>query len=221
GREVVHPGQAHHLPPGMLVGGGLLGLGPLDLLDPGPQHPPGQRPGRLPDAGQAVTRLRDDVRDRAHATALPLLWTLRPLGLPAIFYPQKPPPPRRRRRRATVPPWPTARTPPTRVGNRPGSTPRCRTRPGSGTTGSAARTTTRSTGWPGTSTGRSTPRSSTWPAPRASSWPGPSGTWPARPGSASSWTSAPACRPSTTPTRAPSGWPPTSGSCTSTTTRWS
>ena len=34
-------------------------------------------------------------------------------------------------------------------------------------------------------------------------------TWPARPASGSSSTSAPACRPRTTPTRSPSGWPRT------------
>ena len=67
---------------------------------------------------------------------------------------------------------------------------------------------------------RSSPRSSTSPAPPGSSWAAPSGTWPARPGSASSWTSAPACPPPTTPTRSPSGWPRTRGSSTSTTTRW-
>ena len=39
-------------------------------------------------------------------------------------------------------------------------------------------------------------------------------------GSGSSWTSAPACRPSTTPTRSPNVWPQTPGSSTSTTTRW-
>ena len=44
----------------------------------------------------------------------------------------------------------------------------------------------------------------------ARSSPGRSGTWPARPGYGSSWTSAPGCRPRTTPTRWPSRWRPES-----------
>ena len=50
----------------------------------------------------------------------------------------------------------------------------------------------------------STPASATTPALTGRSWPARSGTWPARRESASSWTSAPACQPPTTPTRSPS-----------------
>ena len=59
--------------------------------------------------------------------------------------------------------------------------------------------------------------------PRASgrSSPARSAIWPVRPASASSSTSAPGCRPSTTPTRSPSASLRIPGSSTSTTTLWS
>jgi hypothetical protein len=62
GREVVHAGQAHDLPPRVLVGARLPRLGAFDLLDPVPEQPPRQRPGRMPDADQAVTRRRHHLR---------------------------------------------------------------------------------------------------------------------------------------------------------------
>ena len=57
---------------------------------------------------------------------------------------------------------------------------------------------------------RSSPTSSRSPAPPAQFLPAPSATWPARRASASSWTSAPACPPPTTPTRSPSAIAPES-----------
>ena len=64
------------------------------------------------------------------------------------------------------------------------------------------------------------PRSPWWPAPPGRSSTGASATSPARRASGSSSTSAPACRPPTTPTRSPSGSRRTPGWSTSTTTRW-
>src|SRR4029453_11902551 len=68
---------------------------------------------------------------------------------------------------------------------------------------------------------RGLPRDRRHRPPPGSAAPGPSAPWPVRPRSASSWTSVPACRPPTTPTRWPSGSPPTPGSSMSTPTRWS
>ena len=59
------------------------------------------------------------------------------------------------------------------AGTRPGSTPPCRTRPGSGTTGSAERTTTPSTAPPATSSWPPFPTSPSSPAPPARSWAAP------------------------------------------------
>ena len=58
--------------------------------------------------------------------------------------------------------------------------------------------------------------------PRRPVLPGPCRPLPGRRrASGSSWTSAPACRPWTTPTRSPSGRPRSQRSSTSTMTRWS
>ena len=101
------------------------------------------------------------------------------------------------------------------------STPPCRTPPGSGTTGWAARTTSRPTARRATSSSTYYPAAAGQgarlpPLPVARrALPGP-----ASRAYGSSSTSARACRPPTTPTRSPSGWPRRRGSSTSTTTRW-
>jgi hypothetical protein len=99
------------------------------------------------------------------------------------------------------------------------STARKRIRPGSTTSTWAAVTISPWTGTPGSRRWRAGPRCARRSAKTGPSWGAPSGTWRARPVSASSWTSAPACRAPRTCTRSRRRWRRRPASSTWTTTR--